>query len=250
MANELANVQVNGTIDMLTMGKIMAESGMFADTRQAAQAIVKIQAGRELSIAPVAAMTGINIIKGKVALSANLMAARVKGFGYNYRIREHTEDACELEFFEKGESVGKSRFSIEDAKKAGLMGDNWRKFARNMLFARAMSNGAKWYCPDAFGGAPVYTAEELGESVDGETGEVVQVTATVEPTKTSKTAAMKAKLALPEAKPAEAGPIDPHWVRPHWVRCMEAFAKRGADDATAEKLIAATLKTLAVNKPG
>ena len=37
-----------------------------------------------------------------------------------------------------------------------------------------MSNGAKWYCPDVFGG-PVYTPDELGEIVDGETGEVVTV---------------------------------------------------------------------------
>jgi hypothetical protein len=31
-----------------------------------------------------------------------------------------------------------------------------------MLFARALTNGARFYCPDIFGGA-VYTPEELGE---------------------------------------------------------------------------------------
>jgi hypothetical protein len=30
-----------------------------------------------------------------------------------------------------------------------------------MLYARALSNGAKWYCPDVFGG-PIYTPDELG----------------------------------------------------------------------------------------
>jgi len=35
-----------------------------------------------------------------------------------------------------------------------------------------MSNGARWYTPDIFGG-PVYTPEELGAVVDGETGEVI-----------------------------------------------------------------------------
>lgn len=41
-----------------------------------------------------------------------------------------------------------------------------------MLFARAISNGAKWYCPDLSGG-PLYTPDELGAQVDGETGEVI-----------------------------------------------------------------------------
>jgi hypothetical protein len=40
-----------------------------------------------------------------------------------------------------------------------------------MLYARALSNGAKWYCPDVFGG-PIYTPDELGAVVDGETGEL------------------------------------------------------------------------------
>jgi hypothetical protein len=44
-----------------------------------------------------------------------------------------------------------------------------------MLFARAMSNGAKWHTPDVFAGNPVYTADELGATVDGETGEVISV---------------------------------------------------------------------------
>jgi hypothetical protein len=47
-----------------------------------------------------------------------------------------------------------------------------------MLFARAMSNGARWHCPDIFGG-PIYTPEELGVEVDGE-GEPVK-TIVVEP---------------------------------------------------------------------
>jgi hypothetical protein len=61
----------------------------------------------------------------------------------------------------RGQTIGVSSFTMEDAKRAGLSGgDNWKKYPRNMLFARAMSNGAKWYCPDVFGG-PVYTPDEL-----------------------------------------------------------------------------------------
>jgi hypothetical protein len=150
----------------------MAASGFFSDAHQAGQAVVKILAGRELGFGPVASMTGIYIVKGKVSLSANLMAAAIKRSGrYDYRVDLLTEKGCTLSFYEGGKPVGVSSFTLEDAAKAGIdTNATWGKFPRNMLFARAMSNGARWYTPDIFGG-PVYTPEELGQDVDGETGE-------------------------------------------------------------------------------
>lgn len=176
---------IRNDMDIQTLGDVLAKSGFFQDTRQAAQAIVKVLAGQELGFGPVASMTGINIIKGRVTISANLMAAAVKRAGkYNYRVIEMSDEACELEFFEAGQSVGTSRFTTDDAQRAGLTGENWRKYPKNMLFARAMSNGAKWFAPDVFGGS-MYTPEELGDEsdtnathFDPDTGEVIEGTFT------------------------------------------------------------------------
>lgn len=165
--------QAMSLTDTMQLGQAMAQSGYFADSKDAAQAVVKILAGRELGFGPVASMTGINVIKGKITLSANLIAASVKRSGrYNYRIITMADTGVSIDFFEGNERVGNSTFTLDDAKKAGLTGDNWKKFPRNMLFARAMSNGAKWYCPDLSGG-PIYTPDELGAEIDGETGEVI-----------------------------------------------------------------------------
>lgn len=169
--------RIDGDLDTMTLGKVLAQSGYFQDARDAAQAIVKVLAGRELGIGAVASMTGIYIVKGRVTLSANLIGAAIKRSGrYNYRVCAMDNEACAIEFFEHGETIGLSEFTMKDAAAAGLAnGDNWRKFPRNMLFARAISNGAKWFCPDVFAG-PIYTPDELGERVDGETGEPIDVT--------------------------------------------------------------------------
>lgn len=169
--------RIDGDMDTMTLGKVLSQSGYFQDAREAAQAIVKVLAGRELGIGPVAAMTGIYIVKGRVTLSANLIGAAIKRSGrYNYMVRVMDNECCSIEFFEHGETIGLSEFNKQDATAAGLLnGDNWRKFPRNMYFARAMSNGAKWFCPDVFAG-PIYTPDELGERVDGETGEPIDVT--------------------------------------------------------------------------
>lgn len=158
--------------NMMTLAEAFARSGFFKDANDAAKAIVKIQAGRELGIPPVASMTGINIVQGKISLSANVLASLVKQHpAYDYRVDELDNESCSISFFdEKSASIiGVSAFTMADAQKAGLAnGTNWTKYPRNMLFARAMSNGVKWYCPDVMGGAPVYTPDEMGQEVEND----------------------------------------------------------------------------------
>jgi len=155
-------------------GKAMVASGFFQDVKQISQAIVKIQAGAEIGLPPFASMTGVHIIKGKPVLGANLIATLIKNDPrYNYRVKRLDNDACCVVFYEGGEIVGESEFTTADASDAGINNQNWQKYPRNMLFARAISNGAKWYTPGIFGGMPVYTPDEFGLAVD-EDGDVVE----------------------------------------------------------------------------
>ena len=144
-----------------------ARSGLFPDAKQGVIAFVKIMAGQELGIGPFAAMTGIHVIQGKATLGAGIIASRIKASAkYDYRIVRLDDEGCELVFLEGGEQVGRSAFDKTDAEAAGVLSNpTWKKYPRNMYFARAISNGARWYCPDVFSG-PVYTADELGSDVD------------------------------------------------------------------------------------
>lgn len=158
--------------DIRQVSQAFAKSGFFADANDEAKAIVKVMAGAELGFGPFASMSGLYIVKGKVSISANLMAARIKSSAkYDFKVAKGhpTDSECSITFLEKVDGqwieLGVSTFTAKDAQKAGTQ--NMDKFGKNMLFARAISNGCKFYCPDVFS-SPVYTPEEMGTRVDGE----------------------------------------------------------------------------------
>jgi len=164
MSNDLmtANAMpIRNMDDLARIADMFAKSGYFTDAREAAQIGVKILAGREMGFGPFASVNGVHVIQGKPAVGANLMAAAVKSHPkYDYRVVTMTDEKVELEFIQNGKPAGVSKFDLDDAKAAGVK--NLQKFPRNMLFARALSNGVRWYCPDVFMGSSVYTPEELG----------------------------------------------------------------------------------------
>ena len=225
-------LMIRSVDDLSRIGKMMSASGYFQDAREAAQAAVKVQAGMEMGFGPFASMTGIHIIQGRPSVGANLMASAVKSNPkYDYRVREMTAEVCRIEFFErvdgKRESIGISEFTIAEARKAGTK--NLDKFPKNMLFARAMSNGIRWYCPDVFAGNPTYTPEELGAEVD-EDGNIMQT----EPVPQVAPAAIEAEV-VPAEAPAEPKPgFDTVTFLLGWQR-SEDLPKMSIEEASAVK---------------
>jgi hypothetical protein len=153
---------IKTTQDALSIAETFYNSGMFVDIKSSSQAMVKIMAGQEFGIPPFAAMSGIHLIQGKPTIGAGLMAQRVKKSGkYTYNVLQLTDAICELEFIQLPKTVlGKSTFTIDDAKKAGTK--NIDRFPKNMLFARAISNGVRWFTPDIYESV-VYVPEEMQE---------------------------------------------------------------------------------------
>lgn len=178
------------------MAKDLALTGMYADSRDPRQAYAKVLLGQALGLDPASAMAGILLNRGRMSMTANLMAMLIKRSPkYRFKVLEHTNEKCKIAFFERVEATTKDgkptlewdecgppvEFTIKDAATAGLAtGDNWKRYPKNMLYARAISNGAKWYCADVFGGSPVYLPDEIpgsGVKVNPETLEVESVSA-------------------------------------------------------------------------
>lgn len=213
--------------------ELFAASGYFTDAKQLAQAAVKIIAGAECGLKPFDSINGIHMIQGKPSMGAHLLAKLVKmSARYDYKILEMTDDVCSIRFYEDGKELEPpSTFTKADATKAGTQ--NMTKFPRNMLFARAMSNGVRWHCPDVTAG-PVYTPEELGAPVDEEGNYVPPA----EPDRVTRTVkAEKVETVKEEAKEEKPEPKKPSPIR---AKLLELLAT-----ATADNGITPTLQNVA-----
>lgn len=154
--------QVETLEDMKEVADIFVKSGLFSDARDQAKAIVKIMAGKELGLDAFASMRSVEIIQGQCQVKPGCLAGLVKKSGkYNYRIKSATNDGCTLEFVEGGVVQGEASFTKEDAERAGLINkDNYKKWASDMYFNRALARGIRRYCPDIIQG-PIYMEGEI-----------------------------------------------------------------------------------------
>jgi hypothetical protein len=151
--------------DVQPICDVFVKSGIFEDIKDVAQAIVKVLAGREIGLSPLESMMNLYIVKNRIAANSKVVSSLIKkSKGYDYSIEKLDNEECVIAFYKisgagQKEELGKSTFMIKDAAKAGIVNkDNWKNYPRNMLFARAIANGARWFCPDVYCG---YVEEEL-----------------------------------------------------------------------------------------
>lgn len=129
-----------------------------------ADVLVTLLTGHELGLSPMQAIRGLHVIKGKAVMSADLTVALVKRHGdcVFFKLVETTDTVASYETERKGEGKTKMSFTIEQAKQAGLLGnDNWRKYPAAMLRARCASALARAVYPDLTLG--IYTPDEAEE---------------------------------------------------------------------------------------
>jgi hypothetical protein len=175
------SLQVSSVDDLARLAKVFAASGLFGRSgnqeTQVAECAIRLMAGMEAGFSPFASATGIHIINGRPAFSANLLAQAVRRHpAYDYRVMEKTSTVCRIRFLANGEALGEEVFTIEMAERAQLLKNpTWKAYPEAMLFSRALTAGMRTHCPDALGGHTAYTSEELGA------GEVVPVTVTEAP---------------------------------------------------------------------
>ena len=167
------SLEIQSLDDVARVADMIMQSGLFDDVKSAEQAGVKIIAGLEIGVPPMAAQRSIHVFDGNTTLSGPLLASLIKQHPrYDYRPRQVNSEGAKIAFFENGEEVGSASFTKEDAKRANLLRKrNWRQYPADMYMWRALARGQRWYCPDV-GSGPLYVPDEMGVETDDENNPV------------------------------------------------------------------------------
>ena len=122
---------------------------------------------RAIGMHPLEALNGgLICVKGKIEMSAQMMNALIRLKGHSITQVEYSDKKCVLKGTRKdnGDSF-LAYFSMDDATRAGLsQNENWRKYPRSMLFARALSILARTLFPDII--RDCYVTGEIGTAND------------------------------------------------------------------------------------
>lgn len=218
----------------------LADTPLLPDAyrRNPASVLWALEYGRALGLDVVTTITTIHVIKGKPSQSADLMLSRTRSAGHKVRIRQEP-GSCTVSIWRSDDPDFENTvtWTFDDAVTAGLCEmrndrpysrsqknepQNWEKYPRAMLRARAISECVRTACPEVLHGA-IYTPEELGARVDGEglpmEAEVQQLRA------------------VPAGEPdpwATAAPQRGAEFEPH--AAAQALAKRAADAKTRDQV--------------
>ncbi|MFC5720350.1 hypothetical protein ACFP1Z_09270 [Streptomyces gamaensis] len=157
--------------DKLAYCRALAGSGMLPRQyrNQPANLLYAVEYAGSLGLHPMVAITGIHVIDGKPSASSALISALVRRAGHKLRVKGDTTAAvAQIIRADDDDWVFEVRFTIEDARRAGLLGkDVWKRYPAAMLKARAISAVARDACEEALLGVH-YTPEELDAVVDQE----------------------------------------------------------------------------------
>jgi hypothetical protein len=168
------------------MSQIMAASGMMPKGMERTESVfVAVQMGLEVGLSPMQAVQNIAAINGRPAIWGDAMLGLVRGSGLLLSISETFEgegDAmtavCAVG--RKGDiGITEGRFSIADAKRAGLWGKSgpWTQYPRRMLQMRARGFALRDKFADVLKG--LYAREELEDEQYMGAAEVVPATDTL-----------------------------------------------------------------------
>lgn len=124
---------------------------------------------------PASVAADYDVIQGRPSKKSGAMLRDFMAAGGRVEWHELTDDVAEATFAHPAGGRVKIRWDMDRAKKAGLAGrDMWKKYPRQMLRARCVSEGVRTVCPMATSGS--YTPEETRDIIADENREVKDVT--------------------------------------------------------------------------
>jgi hypothetical protein len=133
---------------------------------QPASVAASILTGREMGLGPMTALRGIDVIEGRPSLTSEMLAARIFAAGHRIEWRHVADDKVTVRI-ERGDGLSEAEttWTMHDARRAGLANkQNWVRYPRAMLRARALSECAQLACPDVALGLDVVASVDTAHT--------------------------------------------------------------------------------------
>lgn len=169
--------QIATISDIERMAAAVAKSGLFG-VKSPDQAMALMLVAQAEGMHPAIAARDYHIIQGRPALKADAMLARFQAAGGKVRWIEMTDKRVAAEFSHPQGGMVEIDWTPERAKTAGISNDMHRKYPRQMLRARVISEGIRTVFPGVVVGT--YTPEEV-ETMESERPAMKDVTPTPDP---------------------------------------------------------------------
>lgn len=163
-------LQLQDMDGLFRFAKAVSMSGLAPKGIETPEAVfVAVQMGLEIGLTPMAALQNIAVINGRPGIYGDAALALVRASGLLESYSERFEGAgdnygCIVKSKRRGESdVMESKFTVADAKKAGLWGKSgpWSQYPDRMLKFRARGFNLRDNFGDVLKG--FRTTEELGD---------------------------------------------------------------------------------------
>lgn len=161
-------MQVHSYSEAIQVAGLALNGGMLKGEGAKEQAALKILAGHEMGLGPIASMQGLYVHaqSGTIGQKAELIKSKIAEHPrYSIKTLEVSDKIAAVEFFVDGKSAGVVDWDVERATTAGFFnGPNahtWKKFTRNMLFKQCINDGARFYFYGLFGNHPIVSEDEL-----------------------------------------------------------------------------------------
>jgi len=119
----------------------LSESGSNSEKAVGAAAALRLYYAAELGL-PATAVAELSVINGRLFMSAQLLRAMAEREGYRIFRTDANGNSCTAVLFKDGKELGRATFTLDDARKAGLIRDRspWKTHPARMLWARASKN--------------------------------------------------------------------------------------------------------------
>ena len=129
------------------------KSKLYGDSTKE-QLVMILATGRELGLQPTVALRNIRVFRGTLITHTQLQVSLVKNAGYLVEILENTPEVARVRISKDGKNPYEPTYTIEDAKKAGLIQRNalYTTNPATMILNRALGLACRYGAPEVLNG--------------------------------------------------------------------------------------------------